>query len=157
MNRQTLDLGFILRQFPNAGFSVDGLDGRLHLQRFVYLIQAFDIYLGYGFSWNIRGPYCSTLMLKAFELQEIYAEIPENGIRFMHSNTMRRFGRFREFVSGHEADAEFLEVAVMLHYLKSAKGLEGDVAVQALADGSAGRLPAGTCRKVQRRMRKWGL
>lgn len=54
INRQTIDLGFILRHFPYVEFSMDGFDGRLRLQRFICLLQTFDIYLGYEFSWYIR-------------------------------------------------------------------------------------------------------
>lgn len=47
MDRQAMDLGYILRQFPDLGFGMDDTGHRLRVQRFVYLLQAFDIYLGY--------------------------------------------------------------------------------------------------------------
>ena len=39
MNRQTIDLGLILRHFPDVKYSMDEFDDRLRLQKFIYLLQ----------------------------------------------------------------------------------------------------------------------
>ena len=45
VDRQAIDLGYILRQFPDLDFGMDDFGHRLRVQKFVYLLQAFDIYL----------------------------------------------------------------------------------------------------------------
>ena len=120
MERQVVDLGFILKQFPDFKFSMGSFDDRLRLQKFVYLLQTFDIYLGYDFSWYIRGPYCSTLATCGFGLVEIYNRIPDDEkVKFVNSSVQDNFKTFSKFIAGKEHDADYLEIAASLHYLKS--------------------------------------
>ena len=120
MNRPTVDLGFILRQAPDFEFDMDEFDGRLRLQKFIYLLQAHGVYLGYDFSWYLRGPYCSALTTCGFALRDIYDEIPENAeARFLNSGDQRNFKKFLEFVKGREMDHEYLEIAASIHMLKN--------------------------------------
>ena len=90
---------------------MDGFDGRLRLQRFIYLLQTFDIYLGYEFSRYIRGPYCSTLSTCWFALRGIYDKIPAGKAGFESPSVQKRFERFQKFIGGREGDAKFLEIA----------------------------------------------
>ena len=54
-------LGLVLKKIPEFSddFSMDRFNDRLKLQKIIYLLQAFDVYLGYNFGWYLRGPYCS--------------------------------------------------------------------------------------------------
>ena len=125
MNRQTIDLGFILRQMPDYEFSMNEFPDRLKLQKRIYLLQSFDIYLGYRFSWYIKGPYCSTLAMKGFELQEIYDEIPqEYKTTFTNNAAQSKFERFLKFVKGRSVDD--LEILASLHYLKQGGKLDDE-------------------------------
>lgn len=38
-DRQTIDLGVVLKSFPEFRFSMETTEDRLRLQRFVYLLQ----------------------------------------------------------------------------------------------------------------------
>ena len=76
MTRESVELGFILKQIPGYDFSLEGFSDRLKLQKTIYLLQVFGVYLGYDFSWYLRGPYCSILAANGFLLQDIYDEIP---------------------------------------------------------------------------------
>ena len=88
------------------------------LQYFVYLLQTFDIYLGYDYLWRIRGPYDSNLAACRFALRGIYDKIPSSKTAFEDSNIQDRFKKFQKFVKNKETDADFLEIASTLHCLK---------------------------------------
>ena len=116
MNRQVVDLGFILKQIPEFEFSMDSFDDRLKLQKSLYLLQSFGIYLGYDFSWYLRGPYCSILATNGFELEEIYDDIPNYKVEFKKPKTQKIFKDFLKFIKFKSVDE--LEIAASLHYLK---------------------------------------
>ena len=117
-DKQTIDLGVILRQFPEFQFSMDTFDGRLKLQKLIYLLQASDVFLGYHYSWYLRGPYCSTLTTCGFELREIYDEIPEKiKIEFPNPSTRDKFAKFKKSMANRWTDSDFLEIAASVHLL----------------------------------------
>lgn len=127
MNRQPVDLGYILRQFPQFKFGMHDFDHRLRVQKFVYLLQSFDVYLGYDYSWYLRGPYCSMLAASGFALAEFYTDIPQ-GVRMTFSSPMvnSRFEDFKGFIAGHENDTDFLEIAASFHFLEAGGKLGRD-------------------------------
>ena len=134
MNRQPVDLGFVLRQFPHLEFGMHTFEHRLRLQKFVYLLQAFDVYLGYDYSWYLRGPYCSTLAASGFALTGFYDDIPAGAaMRFSTPSVHARFKRFKEFIDGREGDNAFLEMAASLHFLEGKGGLGREEALERVA------------------------
>ena len=118
VDKQTIDLGVVLKAFPKFKFSMEKSSDRLRLQKFIYLLQSFDVFLGYPYSWYIRGPYCSTLATCGFALRDIYGVIPEeNAVRFSDPEVQSRFERFRKFIKSREMDNDFLEIAASIHLL----------------------------------------
>lgn len=120
MDRQAFVLGHILRLFPGFGFSMETFDGRLRLQKFIYLLQAHGIYLGYDFSWYLRGPYCTALAAAGFMLDGFYEMMPSGPSKsegFVNGAMRDWLKRFTDFVSGEEGNANFLEAAASLHFL----------------------------------------
>ena len=111
-------LGFILKKIPNYsdGFSMDTFDERLKLQKTIYLLQAFGVYLGYDFGWYLRGPYCSILCTNGFTIEELYPKIPDEKFPFKDDDNEKKFKEFLEFIK--EKDIDDLEIAASLHYLK---------------------------------------
>jgi uncharacterized protein YwgA len=136
---------------------MDEFDDRLRLQKFIYLLQTFDIYLGYDFSWYIRGPYCSTLSTCGFALREIYDKIPTKKIRFEDPAAQKKFMRFQDFIKGHESDVRFLEIAASLHSISATEGLENRDVVQELMGRKPGRFTLEMCMAVQKELKKWQL
>lgn len=130
MDKQALVLGHILRQFPNFEFSMDTFDGRLRLQKIIYLLQAHDIYLGYDFSWYLRGPYCTTLATSGFILNEFYPMMSTNHKEksegFLSNIIRARFKKFRDFIQGKENDSNFLEAAASLDFLLKTDMVQDD-------------------------------
>ena len=157
MNRQPVDLGFVFRQFPRLEFGMSTFDHRLRVQKFVYLLQSFDVYLGYDYSWYLRGPYCSTLAASGFALAGFYGGIPAGaGMRFSSPSVHGRFERFKQFVDGRENDNAFLEMAASLHFLEEKGGLGREEAL----DRVASKRPEFTregCEGVRQRLKKEGV
>jgi uncharacterized protein YwgA len=127
MNINAVTLGYILKQIPDYknNFSMSEFDDRLKLQKTIYLLQLSGIYLGYNFSWYLRGPYCSLLTTNGFELKDIYNEIPNNKIEFQKKEKQKRFKNFLKFIDNmKKMNAKYedvLEAAASLHYLKNNK------------------------------------
>ena len=118
VDRQIIELGTVLRQFPSFEFSMEGFNARLRLQKFIYLLQSFDVFLGYNYNWYIRGPYCSTLATCGFGLQDVYDQIPEGAVmEFADPTIQGRFSRFRKFIQGRETNTDWLEIAASIHML----------------------------------------
>ena len=120
MDRQAFVLGHILHRFGQFKFSMKDFDDRLRLQKFVYLLQAHGIYLGYDFSWYLRGPYCTSLTTAGFMLDKFYDMMPDKHGKsegFANSIIRDRFKEFTDFVKGEEMNANFLEAAASLHFL----------------------------------------
>ena len=132
MERQPFVLGFILRKFPGFNFSMEDFNDRLRLQKFIYLLQTHNVYLGYDFSWYIRGPYCTTLATAGFALEDFYEQIPKRpkGTRFANGTIQKRFDRFAKFIKGKENDAKFLEAAASLHFLLKTSRITDDDAIR---------------------------
>ena len=126
MNTQCIDLAFILKQFPNFKFSMNDYVGRMRLQRFVYILQLFDIYLGYNYSWKLNGgPFDSNLQAVGFALDTIYNKIPDREyMRFHQDEKQENFERFSKFIK--DKNDEFLEIASMIHFY-TILGLDIDI------------------------------
>ena len=117
MNRMIVDLGVLLKSIPGYDFSMDEFNDRLRLQKTVYLLQAFGIYLGYDFSWYLRGPYCTSLTIHGFALNDMYGNIPDGlKAKFQSADKQGAFKRFRSFIKDKNTDQ--LEILASLHHLK---------------------------------------
>ena len=157
MNRQPIDLGFVLGQFPRLEFGVHTPRHRLRLQRFVYLLQSFDVYLGYDYSWYLRGPYCTTLAASCCALAGIRAGIPIGaGMHFSSPSAQDRFGRFRESIGGRENDDAFLEIAATLLFLEGVGGMGREEALGTVA-GRRAEFTKGECEEARLRLEEWGI
>ena len=158
VDRQAMDLGYILRQFPDLDFGMDDFDHRLRVQKFVYLLQAFDIYLGYDYSWYLHGPYCTRLATVAYALGPLYDKIPcDKDMVFVNPAVQKRFEQFKRFIRGRENDNDFLEVAASEHILHKTSGMPRADIVKRVA-AKRNRFDEGYCNDVWDEMReKWRL
>ena len=116
-------LGLALRRLGRFDMSCHA--GRLAFQKSVYLLQAFGVYIGYGFSWYIRGPYSARLARHGFALERIYAQIPIAG-SFSDRPTRARFGRFLDFMADKKDDPARLEALASAHFVSLLHGDPGD-------------------------------
>ena len=157
MNRQPVDLGYVLRQFPQFRFGMHDFVHRLRTQKFVYLLQSFDVYLGYDYSWYLRGPYCSMLAASGFALTGFYASIPQ-GVRMAFSSPAvnGRFEDFKGFIGGHENDADFLEIAASIHLLETWGNLGRSEVTRRVVDKHP-QFTVEKCRDVRSHLERSGI
>lgn len=92
---------------------------RLKLQKIVYLLQASNMSLGYGFNWYVRGPYSPDL---AKVLYEIYRSetIYEEGktIQFMNPTGISMvLEDFKNKLGDNINNPTYLEVLASMHYI----------------------------------------
>lgn len=157
VDKQTIDLGVILKAFSKFRFSMDGFNDRLRLQKFVYLLQSFDVFLGYHYSWYVHGPYCSTLATCGFALRDIYGVIPEGTpVRFADPEIQSRFERFRRFISKREMDDDFLEIAASIHLLVRLGRESRERIIEHVAKKQK-RFTTDQVKNVWRELEKWNL
>ena len=156
VNRQTIDLGYVLRQFPGLDFGMDDFGHRLRVQKFVYLLQSFDIYLGYDYSWYLRGPYCTQLATIGYALSRAYDQIPrDQKMAFANPDAQERFERFKEFIRGRENDNDFLEIAASLHMLRKTGSMPRAAIIERV-EAKQERF-RGRCGGVWEEMERWKL
>ena len=147
-------LGLALRRLGRFDMSCHA--GRLAFQKSVYLLQAFGVYIGYGFSWYIRGPYSARLARHGFALQRIYAQIPIAG-SFSDRPTRARFGRFLDFMADKKDDPARLEALASAHFVSR---LHGDLGDRRIAERVLRRQPylgMEMCRQSLGELRSEGL
>ena len=77
-------------------------------------------------------------------------------MRFVSPGADGRFERFKEFISGSEADTDFLEMAASLHFLEAGVNLPRGQIFQRVLGKRPGFSEA-ECRKVQSRLEEWGV
>ena len=112
---RALVLGAVLKRIGNYDMST--FEGRLVLQKTVYLLQAHGLYIGYKFSWYVHGPYCPELTKEAFKLSPMYKRIPH--ANFAEPQTEKRFERFLGFLGNEKDNADWLEQLACTHLLKA--------------------------------------
>ena len=105
----------LLKRIGN--FDMSTFEGRLVLQKSVYLLQAYGIYLGYKFSWYVHGPYCPQLTRDAFELLPICKHLPK--LRFGDVQAENRFQQYLKFLGDKKNDADWLEQLACTHFLSA--------------------------------------
>ena len=111
-------LAGLLRRIGN--FGIASFKGRLILQKTVYLLQAFGIYLGYQFSWYLRGPYSTRLTKEAFGLVDDFNRY--GAVTFKSPPSEERFQQFLSFIEQHKSDEIWLETAASAHFLVKVLG-----------------------------------
>lgn len=133
---------------------MDEFEDRLKIQKTLYLLQSFGIYLGYDFSWYLRGPYCTSLTTNAFALEDIYDDIPKDTkVKFKDSNKQKLFINFLKLVKGKSIDE--LEIIALLHYLKQIKG--DDDKIKKVVENKQKRFTENQVNNMWDELKKWNL
>lgn len=115
---KTLILGGLLPRIGNfePDSFITSFDARLVLQKTIYLMQAFGLYLGFKFSWYLRGPYSPVLAHHAYELAQMKRKVPL--VRFAQPRAERKFKEFLGFLGSKRNDAEWMEILASIHLLR---------------------------------------
>lgn len=93
---------------------------RLKLQKTIYLLQAYGMPLGYGFSWYRYGPYSQDLVYDAYRVlgpeKNKYAQAT-NSWKFSESS-LKRFREFKSICSNVLNDPEKLELLASVDFIR---------------------------------------
>lgn len=103
-----------IRNYHSRSFATE-FSERLILQKTIYLMQTFDLFIGYHFNWYLKGPYSPQLAKDAYDLSNTYEELPE--VTFVSVSAEKRFQKFMSLVGDHLMDADWLEAIASIHYL----------------------------------------
>lgn len=97
----------------------DSTEQRLMLQKTVYLLQAYGLKLGYGFSWYRYGPYSQDLVYDAYAVlgseRNKYKQ-PADKWSFSQS-CLQKFNEFKEICRDILQSAEQLELVASVDFL----------------------------------------
>lgn len=115
INLATVSLGSVLKRVGT--FTMDSFEDRLVLQKRIYLLQVFGIYLGYKFAWYIHGPYSPNLTRDGFKLVAISNLIPK--VKFAKKNIEKKFNNYLSFLGNRHNDGDWLEQLSCTHFLKA--------------------------------------
>ena len=84
---------------------------KLEVQKITYLAQIQGIELGYDFEWYLRGPYCK-------QVSEDARAAAESELEGCQDMDAEQIDEFAKYIKPHTEDAEWLEIAASLVYLK---------------------------------------
>ncbi len=118
MDRPRLLAGLLRRV---GDYNLQTFGDRLILQKTVYLLQAFGIYLGYQFNWYLRGPYSPQLTKDAFSVEARWSRFEP--VKFTNEVAEGRLMEFLAFVAGHKRDEAWLETTASAHFLARVYGV----------------------------------
>lgn len=91
--------------------STDNFVDRLEVQKIAYLAQIQGIDLGYEFEWYLRGPYCN-------QVSEDAPAASKSALEEHRDIDAGQIDEFARYIKPHTEDAEWLEIAASLIYLK---------------------------------------
>ncbi|MHC4085725.1 MAG: hypothetical protein ACYSWZ_04920 [Planctomycetota bacterium] len=93
---------------------------RLKLQKTIYLLQAYGLRLGYGFSWYRYGPYSQDLVQDAYKVlhSEEYRYSRETSSWSFSKSSLERFQKFREICGHILDDAAKLELLASVDFVR---------------------------------------
>ena len=108
-------LGVIMRDIGN--FDISTFDGRLVLQKTIYLLQSFGISLGYQFNWYLHGVYSPGLTRDGFKLKKFIDDMPSIDIQFADKRIQEQYDAFMEFIRDKKSEPDLLEIASSICFL----------------------------------------
>lgn len=153
LDEDAVSLGMVVRNLNN--FDMTSFNGRLTLQKSIYLLQSFDVYLGYRFSWYIRGPYSTRLASTGFALQEIYEGLPAG--KFSSRQVQTRFKRFLGFMEDKKHDPDRLEILASIHFLKRVHKTMSKSKILTRVENKQSYFTTHQCAEGWTELRKWDL
>lgn len=139
------ELGMLIKDVYSLDMST--FEGRLKLQKTVYLLQSFGIDLGYRFGWYLRGPYCPDLTKDGFSLMSEKQNVPNITPRFQDKGDQARYDRFKGFMGNKKENADLLEIAASICFRRNDDGMDKDLALK-LTEGKMPQFTKDDCETV---------
>src|SRR6266568_5877237 len=98
---------------------------RLRLQKIVWLMQKFDVKLGFKYSWYLHGPYSPELTRNLYEI--VQSNLPEH--ESIAARDLARIDALRTVLGDDLNSADKLELLASIDFLRHSVGplTRGDV------------------------------
>lgn len=117
-------LSMISRRF---GLKRSTIEDRMQLQKIVYLLQASEIRLGYGFGWNKYGPYSQDLADDAYAVLSIEPKSYKETEKWAFDDTTeKKLKSFDKFLSKFKNDYKMLELVTSVDFMNCIWGISLD-------------------------------
>lgn len=110
-------LAVILRELE-IPFDVKTMEGRLCMQKAIYLAQRAGPDLGYRFNWYLRGPYSPALAEAYFEAYPNRASFQQYSAGEKIKKSLRSLRKLFEAKPESASKPQWLEALASLHYLQ---------------------------------------
>jgi hypothetical protein len=127
--RQLVVLSRILDEVDGESFTT--LEGRITLQKRIYLVQALGLDLGYRFAWNQYGPYSAELAQDGTSLSANRDEVRERAavlrLRPQVQGLLSKVRNLQDQRPDHLTEAAWLELLTSIHFLAIESGGTGDI------------------------------
>lgn len=121
---QLVVLSRVLDEVDGESFTT--LEGRITLQKRVYLVQALGLSLGYRFAWNQYGPYSGELAQDGVALSANREEVRERGsvlrVRDSATRVFQNVRRLQDERPPEISEAAWLELVTSIHFLTGERG-----------------------------------
>jgi len=102
------------------GLKRGSTEERLKLQKTIYLLQAYGLKLGYGFSWYRYGPYSQDLVYDAYTVlgseRNKYKQAADEWS--FSQSCLQKFNEFKEVCGDILQSAEYLELVASVDFLR---------------------------------------
>jgi len=107
----------------------DTTESRLRLQKVVYLLQAFGLKLGYGFSWYKYGPYSQNLVQDSYRVlcsEKNQYENATQSLKFS-KNSLKRFEDFKKICKEILQNPAQLELIASVDFVRNTWSPESEM------------------------------
>ncbi len=157
-----IELGTIMKKMsmydlPLYDFSMKDFVGRLKVQKIVYIIQTFGVYLGYDFSYYLHGPYCSKLAQTGSEVSQIYDEVQvSDGILFQDEDMEEKYAQSIKLLKKLDSTNK-LEIATSLHLLNHCQKMEKNKAIDTVVHKVGKNFTQKQCENMWELLESFGL
>ena len=121
----------IVAQKLLGGVHLSTFEGRLSLQKAIYLAQVCGVDLGYRYSWYVHGPYSPDLAETAFGYQERKRYFDQLVTEYaLSAGSKRKLARTMTLIHGAAeasmVQSDWLELVASIHYLRHIAYLPGE-------------------------------
>ena len=115
------DILYMLAREDGFNLKRTSMVERLKLQKTIYLLQAYGLQLGYGFSWFTYGPYSQDLVHDSFTVLKSEREKYEERTSSLSfsEETIRKFNDFKRLLKGVLGNAKQLELLASVRFVRN--------------------------------------
>ena len=149
----TASTGLILKDIGN--FSMKNFEGRLILQKTIYLLKSFGVDLGYTFNWYWHGTYSPDLSKAGFELEGMIDEIPDLPVKFEGADVQSNYEKFLKFIDDKKTNADLLEISSSICYMYKIK-IKKERILE-LVENKKPRFTAEPCKQMWKELEMYGV